>query len=640
MEMLEAALAWCRAGFTVIPVGYDKKPRVAWRELQTEPWGENQVRAWWIAHPHDNIGVIPGSNDYVVIDGDIYKDGGGEALGQFFIDHNLSREGAPMAHTGSGGLHTWYKCVGGVPSGPVSPTIDVKSNGGYVIVPPSANEAGTYKWMTASPLEAVAVTELPGALTSALRERRVAVKKPIQNQVGGAQVIDISLFRATDGREKVMADAVWFAGHRMHEAGLSLDDTDRWAEMAWHRFIEMAKGRGGVPLEVDHGRGELLSKIHSTRAKLKDKLAVVEPIVEQATITIEPWTASDNVDGNAHDFVEGLLTDRGISLWYGPSNTGKTFMVFSLAAHVAMGRQWFGREVAQGRAVYVAAEGVAGIRQRRMALKRHMGAAANDIPLDVVTTGISFLDPAGDIKALVKAIGDARLVVIDTLAAVTAGGDENTSQVMSAVIDCAKQIIAGCGAHVLIVHHQGKHNDQARGHSSLRAGVDTEIHVTSAVAGFGRCKVTKQRDLELSPAFGFQLETVTLGVNRRGREITSCVVKPTELQGEAVELTRDEQVLKTIIANITAGRDPRPITISHSGGPVKCRDHIPRRELVAHYERHAINANRSAKSVRNAFSKAWIGLSHKFGTSNGMTGDGMSQDLMRLSLDNNNLGIL
>ena len=203
---------------------------------------------------------------------------------------------------------------------------------------------------------------------------------------------------------------------------------------------------------------------------------------------------------------------------------------------------------------------------------------------------------------------------------------------MSAVIDCAKQIIAGCGAHVLIVHHQAKGNDQARGHSSLRAGVDTEIHVTSSMPGFGKCKVTKQRDLELSPAFGFQLET---GVNRRGRQVTSRVVTPTDLHDEMVELSRDELVLRTIVDNIIGGRDPRPITIRHSGGAVRCRDHVPRDELVAHFERHAINATRSEKSIRNAFSKAWIGLSHKFGTKNG-TAEGQ----MQLSLDNSNLGIL
>ncbi len=229
-------------------------------------------------------------------------------------------------------------------------------------------------------------------------------------------------------------------------------------------------------------------------------------------------------------------------------------------------------------------------------------------------------------------------MVIDTLAAVTAGGDENTSQVMSAVIDCAKQIIAGCGAHVLIVHHQAKGDDQARGHSSLRAGVVTEIHVTSSMPGFGRCKVTKQRDLELSPAFGFQLETVTLGVNRRGREVTSCVVKPTELQGEAVELTRDEQVLKTIVDNIIGGRDPRPITINHSGGPVRCRDHVPRDELMRHFWQHATSANRSDASTRNAFSRAWLGLAKKF--ANSVTDSVTGREGFQVSIDSNNLGII
>ena len=131
------------------------------------------------------------------------------------------------------------------------------------------------------------------------------------------------------------------------------------------------------------------------------------------------------------------------------------------------------------------------------------------------------------------------------------------------------------------------------------------------------------------------MEPVALGANKRGRQVTSCVAKPTELHDEMVELSRDEFVLKTIVDNITGGRDPRPITISHSGGPVRCRNHIPRHELVAHFERHAINATRSEKSIRNAFSKAWIGLSHKFGTKNG-TAEGQ----MQLSLDNSNLGIL
>ena len=70
-------------------------------------------------------------------------------------------------------------------------------------------------------------------------------------------------------------------------------------------------------------------------------------------------------------------------------------------------------------------------------------------------------------------------MVIDTLAAVVAGGDENTSQVRTAVIDCAKKIVTGCGAHVPIVHHQGKNNDTELGHSSLRGAVDSSVQITS-----------------------------------------------------------------------------------------------------------------------------------------------------------------
>ena len=128
------------------------------------------------------------------------------------------------------------------------------------------------------------------------------------------------------------------------------------------------------------------------------------------------------------------------------------------------------------------------------------------------------------------------------MAAVAAGEDENTSKVMAAVIDCAKKIVEGCCAHVLIVHHQGNNNDTERGHSGLRGAADTSVQINSSVAELGRVKVTKQRDLEISPTFGFQLVDVDLGLNRRGRKVTSCVVAPTELHGD--DLSAAERLIK------------------------------------------------------------------------------------------------
>ena len=611
-EMLEAALAWCRAGFTVIPVSYNKTPKVKWRQLQSAPWTEDQVREWWTANPHDNIGVIPGSGGWVVIDGDIYKPGGDEDLAWFFLENDLSRDGAPMAHTGSGGLHTWFRCEGGVPSGPLSETIDIKSNGGYVVVPPSVNQSGTYSWETDSVLEMQAdAPALPGPLVTTLRERRGSAVKRTESHDSGT-VLYPTVFRQMDGREKLLADAVWWSGHRLHEQGVALADEAAWSQMAWDRFKEKAKGRNGISLEEAHG-GELAIKIRSTLPKLQAKFneAKVQAPVD-GWLPIERWTAEDDIDSGAFDFVEGLLTDQSISLFYGPSNVGKTFVVFDLAAHVAMGKAWMGREVEQGRAVYVAAEGAGGIRQRRLAFKRHYGAEAADIPLDIVTEGVSFLQTGddADIHRLTKTIGEARLVIIDTLAAVAAGGDENTSQVMTAVIACAKKIVEVCGAHCLIVHHQGKNNDTERGHSSLRGAVDTSVQITSAVAKLGKIKVTKQRDLEIDPPFGFQLIDVELGTNRRGRRVKSCVVEQTEYEsGE--DFTADELLIKTIASNIMAGRPAKPITMNFSGGKVPCRDHVRRDEVAGFFANHANNAGRSPRTIDNAFGKAWKGLARR-----------------------------
>ena len=38
--------------------------------------------------------------------------------------------------------------------------------------------------------------------------------------------------------------------------------------------------------------------------------------------------------------VKGWLTKRGLSMLYGPSNAGKTFVALDLAMHVASGESW------------------------------------------------------------------------------------------------------------------------------------------------------------------------------------------------------------------------------------------------------------------------------------------------------------
>ena len=73
----------------------------------------------------------------------------------------------------------------------------------------------------------------------------------------------------------------------------------------------------------------------------------------------------------AADFVEGLLTEAGASVVYGPSNCGKSFWALDLAACVATGTAFRDElEVDHGAVVYVALEGTQGARNRIEALRQ------------------------------------------------------------------------------------------------------------------------------------------------------------------------------------------------------------------------------------------------------------------------------
>lgn len=238
----------------------------------------------------------------------------------------------------------------------------------------------------------------------------------------------------------------------------------------------------------------------------------------------------------ALDFVEGLLVEGGMSVWYGDSNVGKTFCVLDLAMHVALGRPYRGREVDQGGVVYCALEGVAGIRNRVSAwMKHHWVKPADrcDLPLAIVPSAINMLDTEADVQALIEAIKVAaeqlgrpvKLVVIDTLSRALAGGNENSPEDMGALVRASDMVRQACGAHLSFVHHSGKDQARgARGHSLLRAATDTEVEISRGEGSeVSLVKVTKQRELEIGDDMGFRLEVIDLGTNRRGKPLTSCV---------------------------------------------------------------------------------------------------------------------
>jgi hypothetical protein len=163
---------------------------------------------------------------------------------------------------------------------------------------------------------------------------------------------------------------------------------------------------------------------------------------------------------------------------------------------------------------------------------------------------VDLLDSQADVNAVVQLIEyvahhknlPVRLVVIDTLSRAMAGGNENSPEDMTALISNCDRIRDTTGAHVCIIHHSGKDEARgARGHSSLRAATDTEIEIRRDPAlTRSTARVAKQRDLEADQPFDFTLKPIALGTNRRGKDVTSCVVLDA---GETVVIARDETTL-------------------------------------------------------------------------------------------------
>ncbi len=245
------------------------------------------------------------------------------------------------------------------------------------------------------------------------------------------------------------------------------------------------------------------------------------------------------------ELVEGVLTAGDGSVLYGDSNSGKTFFVIDMAAAVARGAQWMGRNTEPGLVVYLAAESPASVRGRLQAYQKHHGVRVPNFA--IVQSPIDLFDGDADTEAVIVVVRQlerqrgqkVRLIVGDTLARLSAGANENAGQDMGLVVRRFDRIRSACNAHFLLVHHSGKAAaNGARGWSGIRAAVDTEIEVTDSAQG--RCaEITKQRDLSTKGnRIGFRLDTVTLGSTKWGAAATSCVVvaadAPDKPQGKRV----------------------------------------------------------------------------------------------------------
>ena len=224
--------------------------------------------------------------------------------------------------------------------------------------------------------------------------------------------------------------------------------------------------------------------------------------------------------------IKDVMPAQGIGAVYGPSRSGKSFLVLDLLGAVASDRgEWFGNKIkSHVPVVYLALEGEHGVPQRIRAYIEERGVPSKEFRF--IFTGLSILKPE-DVDSLIqsiKALGMERpIVCIDTLNQATPGMDENSSE-MGLAIQAMKRIQRETEGLVMIVHHTGKDETKGlRGHSSLLAALDFSIVVTRGEETRS-WRSDKIKDGPDDKEFFFALKTVELGEDEDGDPLTSCVV--------------------------------------------------------------------------------------------------------------------
>jgi len=164
-----AAEEYARNGWSVFPLKpRDKTPLSALTPhgVKDASSNVNQIRSWWAREPNANIGLNCGKSGIVVVDLDKRDKYDGLAEWQDLMTRNHLELHTSTSQTGGGGRHLLFKAPVGTTiknsAGQLAPGIDVRGDGGYIVLPPSIHPTGTpYAWVegatTIAPLPDVVV---------------------------------------------------------------------------------------------------------------------------------------------------------------------------------------------------------------------------------------------------------------------------------------------------------------------------------------------------------------------------------------------------------------------------------------------------------------------------------------------------
>jgi RecA-family ATPase len=435
----------------VFPCDAEKKPltKHGFQDATTDP---ERIRRWWTQHPDSLIGVPTGAaSRLVVIDVDC-KNGhdGEESLMQ------LKRELGPLPETvevltPSGGRHLYFGSPPGAAirssAGKLADGIDIRANGGYVIVPPSRVNGRGYEWEGSNPPEPAA---LPAAWVSALTAREGS--SPPDEEPGGDAGVGIR-----EGQRNAVLASL---GGSMRRRGASREALEA-------ALLAENATRCNPPLAEAEVRRIAASV---SRYQPEPETQPNPPDVFSLNITEAELAAARLTP----DCIVSQYLYADVAQLAGPGAAGKTTLVLYEALRIVLGRPVFGLPVRRpGWVLIVTAEDA---RPRLVARLRELMAHEPMTPeaRALVLRSIRIWDVSGQALRLITMAQGS--VVLTTLADQMAAAYKADPPVMAlfdpvvsfgaselavndneqGLITAARRIVRELGCCVRFLHHTGK----------------------------------------------------------------------------------------------------------------------------------------------------------------------------------------
>jgi hypothetical protein len=645
MPVVEHAVYYANHGWHVFPCNpKDKRPLVPTGFYAATTDG-GQIRAWWRRWPNAMIGVRMGATSRVwAIDPDASKDGSPDGVANW-AELAAKHGGIPHTHshnTPNGGHHLLFEWRDNRPvtnreGGLSGLGINVRGEGGYIVVPPSRMADGrTYE--IAEPLDFFNFAEAPEWLYDLIQSKPPASSPTASTQsTTSISQQAMATIRPPAGTHSAYADAalrreydaVASAPHRGRNNQLNTS-TFKLATLVGAGLLNdhavetaMLDGAAACGLVADDGRDKCLATIRSgLSAGIRSPRDIPDQHKEDALEKSEarPTNVNDNVISldnarnqkppaptgipltyfdDVENFVrknwllKGVIAKGETSMWIAPPGKLKSALATDMAIHLASGMDWRGYQSRETCGVVYFALERADLVKRRLAAHRKRDDLTG-LPIAVAGGIINLMDPKC-VEIIVTTIREAEkkfgcsvgFVVFDTYAKGIAagGGDENQAKDQGVAIANLRRAQEQTGVHVAIISHTGKDEKRgARGSNAQDGDVDVMVQISGDEIKVAT--VTKAND---------QAD----GVLTKFKDSKSS---------KRAKLTQTERRALDMLTNavVDVGKDPPP----SSEFPWKIKV-VPIDTWRTYCERGGLSESDTDAAFRMAFKRVTISLANK-----------------------------